>query len=93
MATSYECIVTVHCDTEAGANRDDVLAALEKELGGSYLFRAELAPGDLSVTANLAADDASLAQRHGEHLVTEALSRAGVAQGTRVVDTEIRASS
>jgi hypothetical protein len=93
MATNYESIVTVHCDTDAGISRDDVLTALEKELGGNYLFRAEEAPGDLTVTAHLVADDSSLAQRQGEHLVSEALSRAGVARGTRVVGAEIRSSS
>jgi hypothetical protein len=90
MATSYQAIVTVHCDTD----RDEVLKALENELGaGQYLFRAEQGHGDFSVTHEVLADDASIAQQQAEHLVSEALGRAGVQAGSRVVGAEIRSSS
>jgi hypothetical protein len=91
MATLYESIVRVRCDSGTGASRDDVLDGLRSALiPGQFLIRAEEEADELTVTAQLTADDASLAQRQAEHVVSEALVRSGQQAGTRIEDTEIR---
>jgi hypothetical protein len=88
MVTLYETIVRVHCDPESGPSRDEVLAGLRTELAaGHFLLRAEEDRTELTVTAQLMADSAALAQRQAEHIVSGALNRSGLNADVGIADT------